>query len=75
MKWLDLVRREPVRVYMYTLLTAIIGLLLYFGVVTAAAAPIIMAVVTAALAMPSPVETVRNMVSPVSTKPTEEENR
>jgi hypothetical protein len=61
----DLLRREPVRVYVYGVLAAVAALLLFYGVITAAALPVIMAVVVAALAVPSPVEAVRNRVTPV----------
>ena len=65
MKWYEFVRQEPVRMYIYSLLAVIIGALVYFGVVTSAAVPILMGVVLTALALPSPVEMVRNRVSPV----------
>ncbi len=55
---------EPVRVYVYTLLSAVLGALVVYGVVDANAVPVIMAVVTAALAVPA-VELVRSKVSPV----------
>lgn len=61
---LNLLRQEPVRVYIYSLMTAVIGLLLYLGVLTGAAVPYIVAVVVAALALPSPVESLRNRVTP-----------
>lgn len=62
---LTLLRQEPVRVYIYSLMTAVIGLLLYLGVLTGGAVPYIVAVVVAALAVPSPVESLRNRVTPV----------
>ena len=66
MKWFDVLRREPVRAYIYSISVAVIALLVFYGVVTAAAVPIITGVIIAALAFPSPVEMLRNRVSPVT---------
>jgi predicted membrane metal-binding protein len=69
--FLDTLRQEPVRVYIYGLALAIIAALVFFGVVTGAAAPVIIAVVLAALAVPSPVEVARSKVTPVVEETTE----
>lgn len=65
MSVLDTLRQEPVRVYIYGLAVAIVAALVFFGVLTGAAAPVVLAIVIAAVALPSPVEAARNMVTPV----------
>lgn len=65
MSFADTLRQEPVRVYIYGLVVAVIAALMFFGVLTGTAVPVIMGVVIAALALPSPVEAARNRVSPV----------
>lgn len=68
MSVVDLVRQEPVRVYIYGVVAAIVAALAFFGVVSGLAIPVIMAIVVAALALPSPVEVARNMVTPENNK-------
>lgn len=64
MSFVDYVRSEPVRVWMYGVLVAILALLVGTGVVTGALAPLIMGVITAVLAIPA-VEIARSKVTPV----------
>lgn len=62
---LSLLTREPVRMYLYTVVGAIVALLVGVGVVTAAVAPLILGVAAAALAVPV-VEAARAKVTPVA---------
>lgn len=64
-KFVDAVRSEPVRIYVYGLVSAVVALLVFMGVLTGAAVPFVIAVVVAALALPSPVEAARARVTPV----------
>lgn len=68
-KIVELLKREPVRVYLYTLVTVIAGALLAFGVIAASAVPVIAGVMAALLALPSPVESLRSRVSPAVEPP------
>lgn len=58
--------REPVRVYVYTVLAVVIALLVARGVMSAAEAPLWTALVATLLGVPA-VETARSKVSPVWT--------
>lgn len=58
--------KEPVRLYVYTCVAAILAVLITYGVVDSAALPVILAAVSAVLAVPA-VETARSKVSPVDT--------
>jgi len=58
--------REPVRLYVYTCVAAILAVLITYGVVDSTAVPVILAAVSAILAIPA-VETARSKVSPVDT--------
>lgn len=60
-----LVAEEPVRVYIYTVVAAIIAILVIYGVVDSTVAPVVLAVVSAVLAVPA-VEVARSKVSPVT---------
>jgi hypothetical protein len=60
-----LIRSEPVRVYLGTLLTAVVAALAFYGVIEAEAVPVVLAVVTALLAVPT-VEAARSKVTPVN---------
>ncbi len=62
---LKVLASEPVRVYIYGLSAAVVAALIFYGLLSANSFPIIMALVLAALAMPSPVEAARNRVTPV----------
>ncbi len=66
MEHLSLLSREPVRVYLYGVVGAIVALLVGVGVVSSGVAPLILAVVTAVLAVPA-VEAARAKVTPVDT--------
>jgi len=61
----DTLKREPVRKYLYSVAAAVVALLVFYGVLTAAAVPLILGLAVALLALPSPVEALRNKVSPV----------
>lgn len=61
----SLIEREPVRVYLYSALTAIVAVLVAYGVIDAERAPVILAVVSAIFAVPA-VEAARSKVSPVT---------
>lgn len=63
-KIVELLKREPVRVYLYTLVTVVTAALVVFGVIAASAVPVIAAVMAALLALPSPVESLRSRVTP-----------
>lgn len=65
-KFVDAIRSEPVRVYLYGLAVAVVAALVWFGVVSGGAVPVLMAVILAALALPSPIESARSMVTPVA---------
>lgn len=56
--------REPVRVYLYSVVAAICAALVVFGVVSATVVPVVLAVVAAVLVVPSPVEALRSQVTP-----------
>ena len=58
------VSREPVRAYMYSVVAAILAVLVVYGIVDETTLPIILAAVSALLAVPA-VETARSKVSPV----------
>lgn len=64
MAWTDLVRSEPVRVYLYSVFVAIVAALVGFGVLSGAAVPLILGIVVAVLAVPA-VEKARAAVTPV----------
>lgn len=55
---------EPVRLYVYSVVAAVVALLVAFGVLDSNVVPVILAVVTAVLAVPA-VEKARASVSPV----------
>lgn len=55
---------EPVRLYAYSVIAAILAVLITYGVVDASALPVILAAASALLAVPA-VETARSKVSPV----------
>lgn len=63
-KVVALLESQPVRMYLYTLLGAVVAALAVLGVVSGAVVPVVMAVVTAALSVPT-VEKVHGAVSPV----------
>lgn len=58
--------REPVRLYAYSLVAAILAVLVVYGIVDANTLPVILAAVSALFAIPA-VETARSKVSPVDT--------
>lgn len=60
-----LLAEEPVRMYLYGVVAAVVALLVGVGVITAAVAPLILAVAAAALAVPA-VETARAKVKPLA---------
>lgn len=55
---------EPVRLYVYSAVAAILAVLVTYGVVDSTALPVILAAVSALVAVPA-VETARSKVSPV----------
>lgn len=57
---------EPVRLYVYSAVAAILAVLVAYGVVDETALPVILAAVSALVAVPA-VETARSKVSPVDT--------
>lgn len=61
---------EPVRAYVYTVIGAILAVLIAYGVVSADVVPIILAAASAVLAVPA-VEVARSKVSPVADASTE----
>lgn len=61
--------REPVRLYAYSVIAALLAVLVVYGIVDETALPVILAAVSALCAVPA-VETARSKVSPVDT-PTE----
>jgi len=63
------VAREPVRVYVYTVVTAILAVLVTYGVVDETALPVVLAAVSAVVAVPA-VEVARSKVSPVGDQST-----
>lgn len=65
-KLVDIMRTEPTRVWMYGFISAVVAALAFFGVISGGSVPVIMAVVVAALALPSPVEALRAKVTPTS---------
>lgn len=58
-------KEEPVRLYVYTVVAAILAVLVAYGVVDETALPVILAAATAILAVPA-VETARSKVTPWS---------
>lgn len=58
------IQNEPVRVYVGGLLAAVVALLVAYGILSAAIAPLWIALGTAALAVPT-VEKTRSLVSPI----------
>ncbi len=60
----NLIAREPIRVYLYSVFAAAIAVALVFGWVTADKVPVILALVAAVLAVPT-IEKARSKVSPV----------
>lgn len=64
----SMLRREPVRLYLYGIATATVALLVVMGVLSAMLAPWILALVTALLAVPV-TETLRDQVTPYPLKP------
>lgn len=68
-KLVQLVEREPVRVYLYTTVAAILAVLVAYGIVDSTAVPVILAAVSAVVAIPA-VEVARSKVSPVDTTST-----
>lgn len=63
-KIVELLSREPVRVYLYGVVVAAVALLVGVGVVTSALAPLVLAVAAAVLSVPV-VEATRRSVTPV----------
>jgi hypothetical protein len=63
---------EPVRLYVYTVVAALLAVLVTYGIVDEQALPVILAAVSAIVAVPA-VETARSKVSPVGTPVTQEE--
>lgn len=61
----DLIRREPVRVYVYGLVAALLAALGVLGYVKTDLVPVILALVAAALAVPA-VEVARSKVEPTN---------
>lgn len=61
-------RTEPVRLYLYPVLTAVLGVLVYYGVVEADAVPLWTVLIGAVLAVGG-VEVARSKVSPVGPPP------
>lgn len=61
-KFSDLVSREPVRVYLYGVVAAVVALLAVTGVLTAGLVPVLLSLAATVLA----VEKARASVSPVS---------
>lgn len=62
----DLIAREPVRVYLYGVLVAIVAVLVGYGVLDGSQAALWLALGSALLAVPA-VEAARSRVSPTST--------
>jgi hypothetical protein len=62
---MDMLTREPVRAYLYSVSTAVVALLVALGILTSAVAPVIMAVVAAVLAVGG-VEAARAKVTPTA---------
>lgn len=60
----SLIEREPVRVYLYTIVVAVMAALVVFGVVDGSQSTVILGVVAAAVAVPA-VETARSKVRPI----------
>jgi hypothetical protein len=58
--------REPVLLYLYSVVGAILAVLVVYGIVDETTLPVILAAVSALLAVPA-VETARSKVSPVDT--------
>jgi hypothetical protein len=58
--------REPVRLYAYSAVAAVLAVLVVYGFVDETALPVILAAVSALFAVPA-VETARSKVSPVDT--------
>lgn len=58
--------KEPVRLYAYTVVAAILAVFVTYGIVDAQALPVILAACSAVFAVPA-VETARSKVSPVDT--------
>ncbi len=63
---LSTLRSEPVRIYLYGVLAAVVAVLVLYGVLDAGSTPIWLALGLAALALPSPVEGLRSTVTPAS---------
>lgn len=59
---------EPVRLYVYTVVAAVLAVLVTFGIVSDQALPVILAAVSAVVAVPA-VETARSKVAPVGPTP------
>jgi len=64
-KWLS---QEPVRAYLYSLVVAVLGALVAFGVVKPEQVPVLIGLASAVFA----VEVVRNRVTPVGKSPPEQ---
>lgn len=57
---------EPVRLYVYSVIAAVLAVLVAYGIVDEQMLPVILAAVSAIVAVPA-VETARSKVSPVAT--------
>lgn len=55
---------EPVRLYVYSVVGAVLAVLIVYGVIDSSAVPVILAAASAVLAVPA-VELARSKVSPV----------
>lgn len=58
--------KEPVRLYVYSVVAAVLAVLVAYGIVDEQLLPVILAAVSAVVAVPA-VETARSKVSPVGT--------
>lgn len=64
-KVLTFVRREPIRALLYPLLLSLVAVLVTKGVLDGNSAPVVLAVVSAVLAVPA-AEVARSQVTPVA---------
>lgn len=62
---------EPVRLYAYSVVGAVLAVLVVYGIIDEATLPVILAAASAMLAVPA-VETARSKVRPVDAPPQEE---
>jgi len=63
MSWVSWLQNEPVRLYLYGIVGAVLAVLVFYGVVATAAVPLFLALGAALLAVPT-VESLRARVTP-----------